>query len=203
MKSTEKNTVTVDRDLLAEDVELLPEQVIKNVEVIHNHHQQRRENTTTDRKIIAKIANFFGKPQFLYGQIIFFAVWIGCTGLAERKIIPKNFPLFDLHLHGLEVASLLITTEVLIYQNREEQLSEERAHLMLQVNLLTEQKLAKVISLVEELRTDLPNVKNRHDEEAELMKQATNPQVLIEAIQKSAPDESINSAHEEAPPYAV
>jgi uncharacterized membrane protein len=92
---------------------------------------------------------------------------------------------------------------VLVYQNREEQLSEERAHLMLQVNLLTEQKLAKVISLVEELRTDLPNVKNRHDEEAEMMKQATDPQALIEAIQKSAPDESSNSAHNEARPHAV
>jgi uncharacterized membrane protein len=197
MKSTEKNTVTVDRDLLAEDVEMLPEQVIKNVEVMHTHHQQHRENTTKDRKILANIANFFAKPQFLYAQIIFFAIWIGCTNLAERKMIPKNFPQFHLDLHGLEIASLLITTEVLIYQSREEKLSQERSHLMLQVNLLTEQKLAKVISLVEELRTDLPNVKNRHDEEAEVMKQATDPQALIDAIQKSAPDESSNSAHED------
>jgi uncharacterized membrane protein len=197
MKNTEKNTVTVDRDLLAEDVELLPEQVIKNVEVIHGHNLQHRQNTTTDRKILAKIAAFFGKPQFLYAQIIFFAIWIGCTNLAERKIIPKNFPQFHLDLHGLEIASLLISTEVLIYQSREEKLSEERSHLMLQVNLLTEQKLAKVIALVEELRTDLPNVKNRHDEEAEAMKQATNPQALIDAIQKSAPDESAHSSPEE------
>jgi uncharacterized membrane protein len=70
----------------------------------------------------------------------------------------------------------------------------------LQVNLLTEQKLAKVISLVEELRTDLPNVKNRHDEEAETMKQATDPQALIDAIQKSTPDESLNSAPEHRSP---
>jgi uncharacterized membrane protein len=184
MKNAKEHTVTVDRELLAENVEMLPEQVIKNVEVVHTHHQQRRENTTKDRKILVNIAKFFGKPQFLYAQILFFAIWIGCSNLAERKIIPKNFPLFDLHLHGLEIASLLITTEVLIYQNREEKISEERSHLILQVNLITEQKLAKVISLVEELRTDLPNVKNRHDEEAELMKQAANPQAIMEVIQQ-------------------
>jgi uncharacterized membrane protein len=196
MKNAKKDTVTVDRDLLAENVEMLPEQVIKNVEVMHTHHQQRRENTTKDRKILANIAKFFGKPQFLYAQILFFAIWIGCSNLAERKIIPKNFPLFDLHLHGLEIASLLITTEVLIYQNREEKLSEERSHLILQVNLLTEQKLTKVISLVEELRTDLPNVKNRHDEEAELMKQAADPQAIMEVIQQHLEQLPFSSAED-------
>jgi uncharacterized membrane protein len=186
MKPPAKNTNTIDRDALNEQVELLPEQVIKNVEVIHSHHQQHRENTPTDRRILAKIAAFFGRPQFLYAQIAFFAIWIGCTNLADRKIIPKNFPPFDLDLHGLEIASLLISTEVLIYQNREEKLSEERSHLSLQVNLLTEQKIAKLISLVEELRTDLPNVKNRHDEEADIMKQATDPQALLEVLQQNA-----------------
>jgi uncharacterized membrane protein len=190
MQKTEKNTVTVDRDLLNEDVELLPEQVIKNVEVINTHHQQHRQNTTTDRRILDKIAGFLGRPQFLYAQIVFFAVWIGCTNLADRKIIPKNFPLFDLHLHGLEVASLLISTEVLIYQNREEKLSEERSHLMLQFNMVTEQKITKLISLVEELRTDLPNVQNRHDLEAEMMKQATDPQAILEVLQHNAAAES-------------
>jgi uncharacterized membrane protein len=196
MKNAKKDTVTVDRELLAENVEMLPEQVIKNVEVVHTHHQQRRENTTKDRKILVNIAKFFGKPQFLYAQILFFAIWIGCSNLAERKIIPKNFPLFDLHLHGLEIASLLITTEVLIYQNREEKISEERSHLILQVNLITEQKLAKVISLVEELRTDLPNVKNRHDEEAELMKQAADPQVIMEVIQQHLEQLPFSSAED-------
>ncbi len=55
---------------------------------------------------------------------------------------------------------------------------------MLQLNLITEQKIAKLISLVEELRTDLPNVKNRDDEEADLMKQATDPQAILEVIHK-------------------
>lgn len=55
---------------------------------------------------------------------------------------------------------------------------------MLQLNLLTEQKITKLISLVEELRTDLPNVKNRNDLEAEAMKQVTNPQVILDALQQ-------------------
>jgi uncharacterized membrane protein len=171
----------------------LPEQVIKNVETIDRHQVHHQQNTKTDRKIINRIAAVFGRPQFLYFQIVFFTVWIGCSNLAERNIIAKNFPLFDLHLHGLEIAALMISTEVLIDQTHQEKLSKEQSHLMLQLNLLTEQKIAKLISLVEELRTDLPNVHNRADLEAEIMQQAIDPQAILEVIQQ-------NSAHTPSAP---
>ncbi len=171
----------------------LPDQVIRNVEMIDLHRERHNQNTKADRRILNKIAAIFGRPQFLYFQVVFFTVWIGCTNLAERNIIAKNFPLFDLHLHGLEIASLLISTEVLIDQVHQEKLSKEQSHLMLQLDLLTEQKIAKLISLVEELRTDLPNVKNRADLEAEIMQQAIDPQAILEVIQH-------NSKHTSTPP---
>jgi uncharacterized membrane protein len=179
---------------LIETTEHLPEQVIKNVETIDRHQDRHQQNTKTDRRILTKIAAVFGRPQFLYFQIVFFAVWIGCSNLAERNIIAKNFPLFDLHLHGLEIASLLISTEVLIDQTHQEKLSKEQSHLMLQLNLLTEQKIAKLISLVEELRTDLPNVHNRADLEAEIMQQAIDPQAILEVIQHSSTHSSSSTA---------
>jgi uncharacterized membrane protein len=37
------------------------------------------------------------------------------------------------------------------------------AHLDLQINLLTEQKVTKLIRLLEELRADMPGVRTRHD----------------------------------------
>ncbi|WP_310425065.1 DUF1003 domain-containing protein [Chamaesiphon sp. VAR_48_metabat_135_sub] len=177
-----------ERDALIEIIKHLPEQVIKNVETIDRHQDLHKQNTKPDRRILNRIASVFGRPMFLYFQIVFFTIWIGCSNLAERKIIAKNFPLFDLHLHGLEIASLLISTEVLIDQTHQEKLRKEQSHLMLQLNLLTEQKIAKLISLVEELRTDLPNVKNRDDLEAEAMKQSIDPQAILEVIQH-------NSAH--------
>ncbi len=174
--------------------EQLPEQVLKNVETIDRHQERHIQNTKQDRRILNKIASIFGRPQFLYFQIVFFAVWIGCSNLAERNIIAKNFPLFDLHLHGLEIASLLISTEVLIDQTHQEKLSKEQSNLMLQLNLLSEQKIAKLISLVEELRTDLPNVKNRADLEAEIMQQAIDPQAILEVIQHNAAQSSSSPA---------
>ncbi len=173
------------QDLLVKAIELLPEQVIKNVEVISNHQDQQKQNTTAHQRGLDKIAAAFGRPQFLYFQIVLFTVWGAYSNLVDQNILPQTVPLFDFSEKWLEVAGLLISTGVLIYQNRQEELSEERSQLALQINLLTEQKIAKLISLVEELRIDLPNVKNRDDLEAETMKQATDPQAILGILQKS------------------
>ena len=171
-------------DLLIKSIEILPDQIVKNVETIALHQDQRQQNSTTEGRVLNWVTAIFRRPQFLYFQIIFFLAWGVCSHLARQDILPKSFPLFDLRDDGLEVAGLLISTGVLIYQTRQEELSEERSHLMLQLNLLTEQKITKLISLVEELRIDLPNVKNRDDREAEAMKQATDPQVILDALQQ-------------------
>jgi uncharacterized membrane protein len=166
--------------------ELLPEQVIKNIEAIATHQERYHQNSPAHQRVIDKIAEIFGQPQFLYFQIGFFTIWEICSYLSNRQILSADFPLFDLREEGLDVAALLISTGVLIYQNRQEKISEERSHLMLQLNLITEQKIAKLISLVEELRTDLPNVHNRADLEAEIMKQSIDPQAILEVLQQNS-----------------
>ncbi len=175
---------------------LIPEQIVKNVEAITNHQERYQETATTPQRVLEKIVSIFGRPEFLYFQIGFFTIWEICGHLVEIGILPTSFPEFDLREQWLDLASLFISTGVLVYENRQEKVSEERSHLMLQLNLITEQKIAKLISLVEELRTDLPNVKNRNDEEAELMKQATDPQVILEVIQKISEPSSSSSVEE-------
>jgi uncharacterized membrane protein len=82
-----------------------------------------------------------------------------------------------------------MSTGVLIKQNRQEMLAEQRAQLSLQLNLLSEQKIAKLIALVEELRCDLPMVKDRYDPEAEVMKQPTDPQMVMTTLEETLAQE--------------
>jgi uncharacterized membrane protein len=173
---------------------LIPEQILKNIETIAEHQEQYQARSTKAQRSLEKIVSIFGTAEFLYFQIVFFLAWEFCGYLVEMHILPPDFPEFSLREQWLDLASLVISTGVLVYENRQEKVNEERSHLMLQLNLITEQKIAKLISLVEELRTDLPNVKNRNDEEADLMKQATDPQVILEVIQKiSEPSPTIDS----------
>ena len=172
------------------DVESLPEPVRQNIETIIQLETEHGKNIPAHHRALERVAGSFGDPRFLYGQLVFFSAWWLCSHLSSLGILPKNLPKFSLRSDGLSVASLLITTGVLVYQSRQEKLAEERSHLMLQLDLLTEQKIVKLISLVEELRTDLPNVKNRQDIEAEQMQQQIDPQALLVALKESLnPDE--------------
>jgi uncharacterized membrane protein len=74
--------------------------------------------------LIEKIAAFFGKSQFLYLQLFFFVSWAICSHFAPQ-LLPFNLPEFDLEGMGINIASLLIGTGVLVQQNRQDKLSEQ------------------------------------------------------------------------------
>jgi uncharacterized membrane protein len=75
---------------------------------------------------------------------------------------------------------------VLTTQSRQSHAFEQRAELELQVNLLAEQKIAKLIALVEELRRDMPTVTNRVDPLAEQMKEPIDPHAVLSALEQTA-----------------
>ena len=89
----------------------------------------------------------------------------------------------------MTLISLVTTTIVLIAQNRQSKLEQQHTHLILQVALLTEQKATKLIN--EELRRDMPMVKNQHDPHAHaLLESADSARVLaaLEEVGATDPD---------------
>ncbi|MCC0176379.1 DUF1003 domain-containing protein [Waterburya agarophytonicola K14] len=160
----------------------LSKQVVKNIETIIGFQAKQEQKLPFHDRFVEKIAAFFGKSAFLYLQLFLFAMWVLCTHIAPQ-LLPWGIPLFDAKEMGVDITALLIATGVLIQQNRQYKLAEQRSHLTLQINLLTEQKIAKLIELVEELREDLPNIRDRQDLEAQIMQQATDPQVVLDILQ--------------------
>lgn len=164
----------------------LPDPLGQNIETIIALQAKAEKDISPTQRVVEAITAFFGRPIFLYSILIGVSLWMVLNLLPSRFGIPKFDPApFEWLDHVLGLASLLMTSGVLITQNRQEKLAEQRLQLSLQLNLLSEQKIAKLIALVEELRCDLPNVKNRHDPEAEVMKQAADPHVVIEVLEKT------------------
>ena len=93
----------------------------------------------------------------------------------------------------VSLGAFLVATAVLTKQDRLGKLAEQREHLDLKVTLLTEQKTAKLIDLLEELRRDLPNVENRSDPEAGVLKQSMNPQQVLAALAEGASGKGTNA----------
>jgi uncharacterized membrane protein len=174
----------------------LPDPIAKNIDAIIKLYAQQQQELSQHQRILENIASFFGSPVFMYlllGGLIF---WITGSVLRYLGLFPSYFPTFGFLDQGIDVASLLISTGVLIRQFRQERFAKQRTQLMLQLNLLSEQKIAKLIELIEELRNDLPYVENRHDPEAEVMQQAADPLKVLEVLQDNLERELAN----ESPP---
>ncbi|MGB3787578.1 MAG: DUF1003 domain-containing protein [Phormidesmis sp.] len=163
----------------------LPEVVIENIEKVIGLQTNQEKNTPVNERILSQIAAACGRSRFLYYQLGLFGSWWFYSRLVDAGTVDFGWPLFSLQNQGIDAASLLIATGVLVRQAQQDKISEQRSHLMLQVNLLNEQKVAKVIELLEELRTDLPNVRSRYDWEAKEMQKSTDPQVVLDILQEN------------------
>jgi uncharacterized membrane protein len=80
--------------------------------------------------------------------------------------------------------AFVISTAVLIRQNRMSALANHHAHLDLQVNLLAEEKSSKIIQMLEDLRRDMPNVRDKVDHEAEELSKPTDTGAILTIIEE-------------------
>ncbi len=155
----------------------------QNIESISAFYTREQQKISGSQRIVEIFSGFVGRPLFLGCVILFVALWVLYNTSASQFGWVKFDPAPFFWLQGtVSLGALLTTTVVLIKQNRLTRFEEQRAHLDLQVTLLTEQKTTKLIQLVEELRRDLPMVKNRHDPEAEVLKQPTDPHQVLAAL---------------------
>ena len=155
----------------------------QNIETVLAFYTREDQKISRSQRIVERISLFAGRPIFLTLILLFVASWL-LANLVLRQLGLHEFdPAPFFWLQGtLGLGALLTATVVLTKQNRLERLAEQRAHLDLKVTLLTEQKTAKLIDLIEELRRDLPNVRDRHDPEAAVLQQSMKPDAVLAAL---------------------
>lgn len=155
-----------------------------NLDKIDLFARRQDQKISTEQRIIERICLIFGTPRFFILFLVVCALWI-VADYADRRISGEFFdaPPFS-ELQGIiSLMGVMITIAVLIRQNRLARVEGHRAHLELQVNLLAEQKTTKIIQLLEELRRDMPDVRDRNDEHAEILQEIVNPDAVLQAIE--------------------
>lgn len=164
-------------------VESERDQISQNIGAVLDFYEREDEKISRLRRYLERVGHFIGQPAFLGFILAFVAFWVLANTVLRRfGVVPFDPPPFFWLQGMVGLGALLTATAVLTKQNRLARLAEQRAHLDLKVNLLTEQKAAKMIHLLEELRRDLPNVTNRHDPEAAELQQSMNPAHVLAAL---------------------
>jgi uncharacterized membrane protein len=163
----------------------VPTSISQNIEAIAEYYKREEQRTGRAQKLLERLGAAIGRPVFLGTGLLLVALWILVNVMAPHIGVAAFDPPPFSALQGIvSLSALLITTIVLIGQNRLAKLEQLRGHLELQVNILTEQKTTTLIRLLEELRRDLPMVRDRHDPDAATLQVPTDAKQILTALEE-------------------
>ncbi len=169
----------------ASSAETVPPSISQNIEAIADYYKREDQRIGRAQRLLERIGAAIGRPMFLGAMLLFVALWVLFNAVASRLGLAALDPPPFVHLQAIVTLSgLLITTIVLIGQNRLAKLEQLRGQMELQVNILTEQKTTTLIRLLEELRHDLPMVHDRHDPDAATLQLATDATQILTALEE-------------------
>jgi uncharacterized membrane protein len=166
----------------------LPSSAKENLELLEKFDERQSEASRLQRAI-ERVSAFFGSPSYFLFAVVFIIVWIALNAWGAHSgwhhVDEPPFPL----LQGLVSSNaLLLTIAVLIRQNRMAQISEHRSHLDLQINLLTEQKVTKVLELVDSAMREIKNLRGAPTDsprqQMEEMTKPADPHAILDAIKQ-------------------
>jgi uncharacterized membrane protein len=172
---------------------ILPTHIEETIQAIARLQAEHRRNATPLQHAVERVTAFIGQTTFVGGLTVALLLWTGANLFAGQLHLPMfDAPPFNWLQGAAAVLALYITVFILSTQRRENELGELRAQLSLELVIIGEQKTAKVIQLLEELRRDMPQVFNRDDPEAAAMALPADPEVMLEAM-KDIQDTSLPS----------
>jgi uncharacterized membrane protein len=160
-----------------------------NLELLTSFKDGEDAQISGAQLLIERITAFFGSPAYFAFAVAFIVLWM----LANEWAVhvgwhPIDEPPFS-WLQGLVSSNaLLLTVAVLIRQNRMAKVAEHRAHLDLQINLLSEQKVTKILQIVDELKRELTALRDRPDAEVAEMTKPADAHALMHAIKQKQTD---------------
>ncbi len=160
----------------------------ETVEQLAALYAEHDRSTTTVQRSADRLVRFIGRPGFVAAVLVliwmignYFARYAGWKGI-------EGFPFPDLAFVAT-VAAFIAALLILTTQRHEDELAERRSQLTLQIALLSEKKVSKIIELLEELRRESPLLASRVDPVAEEMARSSDPEA-VEPIAATRPNGS-------------
>ncbi len=154
----------------------------RNIRAVLERRRTEDKEKPLQQRIADAVTRFTGSLKFVYIHLALFGVWI----IANLPGVP--FPKFDPTYVVLamfaSVEAIFLSTFVLISQNRMAEQADKRADLDLQVSLLKEHEVTRLITLVKEIAEKLDVDGSRHPELPGLQKDVA-PERVLNALEEN------------------
>jgi uncharacterized membrane protein len=161
--------------------------------LIRSFEKKALGHRTWPEKIADVITENTGSITFLLINCYWFAAWI----VLNSDIVPGIHP-FDPFPFGLltmivSLEAIVLAIFVLISQNRAAKISALRDELQLQVNLIAEEEITKVLELLSDIRTKVGV--RKEDPELEKMLERIDTSYIEQSLQKQMENSNIDYIH--------
>lgn len=155
--------------------------VARNIRaLLARRHTEEQARRPQDRMADA-ITRFTGSMAFIAIHLVAYGLWIAVNlGWLARLHVPHFDPSFVILATEASVEAIFLSTFVLISQNRMTALADKRADLDLQVSLLAEHEVTRLISLVTAMAQKMGIEEADDPELAELAQDVAPERVLDE-----------------------
>jgi len=157
--------------------------VERNVNALLNRKKEDRKSRNFTEKFVAVVTSFAGSMASICIHAMVFGVWI-CwnTGLLGLQPFDASFIILAT---VAAVEAIFLTTFVLIGQKHMNATAEKWAELDIQISLLTEHEVTKILTVVTSLAKKL-NVEIVADEEIEALSKDIHPDNVLDTMEKAS-----------------
>jgi uncharacterized membrane protein len=159
----------------------------RNIQALPARRQSEEVQATVEERIAEAITRFTGSMLFVYLHLAFFGFWI-VANLGWVPGVPSWDPSFVVLAMMASVEAIFLSTFVLISQNRMSAAADKRADLDLQISLLAEHEVTKLVTLVSAI-ADHMGVETQVDAELDEIKRDVAPEAVLDELE--AADRSI------------
>ena len=157
---------------------------VKNIETAALLERRFMEDRTTVERIGDAVGSFAGSMKFVVLHVVIFAVWFAINSRAIPAIRPFDpYPYILLNM-AVSLEAVLLSTFVLMKQNRMSRRSDIRDDLNLQIDLLAEKETTKNLQLLRRICEHLGIPEATDDLET----QALSEETVVEELAKELND---------------
>lgn len=161
-----------------------PSVVARNIEALLLRQSREQESRTLQQRIADAITGAAGSLPFIYVHLTVVILWV-LVNVGWTPLKPFD-PTFVLLATAASVEAIFLSTFVLVTQNRMQREADRRADLDLQISLLTEHELTRVIQLVNSIATKVGAQVPMP--ELEELQRDISPDQVLDAIDKASTD---------------
>ena len=155
----------------------------RNIQALGERRRREEAAASREERVAAAITGFTGSMRFVYLHLALFGAWVAVnSGLVPG--VPAFDPSFVILATVASVEAIFLSTFVLISQNRQAEMADRRADLDLQVNLLAEHEITRLVALVTDIAEHL-GIEAARDGELSELKRDVAPEAVLDELAAS------------------